>query len=121
MAVLDSLAQFYAWSWIVTVGALVLALVIFFVRDARKPQPRLSQALDVRFRNSLLQRMLMSLGIDPQAYLRRTGQPALAEQLGDCDGCTRRAACQQELAYGQPRLAECANVQPITRYLATPK
>ncbi|MBY8965216.1 DUF6455 family protein [Algiphilus sp.] len=117
MAVLDTLSQFYAWSWIATIGALLLLVVFLVRRDARKQQPVPSEGLDTRFRRSLLARMLEALGVDPRAYAAFTGQTALAEQLHRCDGCSRRAACMQDLAYGQPELAECVNAQPIRQYL----
>ncbi|MHA7834733.1 MAG: hypothetical protein ACX94A_09670, partial [Algiphilus sp.] len=114
-------SQFYAWSWIATTAVLLLPLLILFLRDARMPKPPLQAALDARFRRSLLARMLKSVGIDRDAYIQSAGQPALAKQLDQCDGCTHRAACMQDSAYGQPHLDDCANEQPIRQYLGTRK
>ncbi|WP_420426637.1 hypothetical protein [Algiphilus sp.] len=121
MAVLESFSQFYAWSWIATIAVLLLPLLVLFLRDARTPKPPLNAAVDMRFRRSLLARMLDSLGIDRRVYVQGTGEPALAKQLDQCDGCARRAACMQDLAYGQPQLETCVNVDAITRYLGSRK
>lgn len=115
MAILDTLAQFYAWSWIATIGALLLPLIILFARDAR----RSAQRLDARLQESLLPDMLMSLGIDAKVYVRSTDQPALAQQLSSCESCERRSQCAQDLSQGKAQLTECPNAEPITLYFAS--
>jgi len=116
MSVLDTFAQFYAWSWIATIGALLLALVVLFARTA---QNRAASRYESRFQESLFARMLKSIGIDPKDYARTMLQPALAQQLSTCEGCGRRTQCAQELALGRHNLTACPNAEPVTRYLAS--
>lgn len=119
MSVLDALAQFYAWSWIATVAALLFLLVIFLVRDTRKAPDASERPLDASFEESLFARLLVSVGVDPVHYQRNVGRPALNQQLDTCAHCERRVQCTKDLTAGKPSLADCANVEHITRYLAS--
>lgn len=116
MAVLDTLAQFYVWSWIATIGVLLLALVILFARDSVK-RPANSQ--ESRLGQSLFDRLLLCVGIDPENYARIIVQPTRSQQLRACSCCDRRTQCAQELAQGRASLMACPNAEPVTRYLAS--
>ncbi|WP_043766053.1 hypothetical protein [Algiphilus aromaticivorans] len=118
MPVLNDFAQLYALSWIMTISLLAAPLAVFLVREARQRSSRSISPIDTRFRQSLLLRLLLRLGVEPERYGRSFGRHGLAQQLKVCESCRYRQQCIKDLSAGQASLARCPNAGAIAAYFA---